>query len=153
MKFEYLIENQEYIPLVALWLHKEFIENIKPDITLEHIVQKLHGHKKRELPITIIAIEENQCVGTVSLFEYDFKGLQLKPWLASLVVDKQHRRAGIGKGLISEITTIALNMGYQKLYLRTEHAAEYYQKLGWLFVQKRTDEFGIETEIFLKEIN
>lgn len=153
MKFEYLVENQEYIPLVALWLHKEFIENIKPSITLENVIQKLHGHKKQELPITIIAKEEDQCVGTVTLFEYDFKGLELKPWLASLVVDKQHRGISIGKKLINEITTIALNMGYKKLYLRTEHAAEYYKKLGWLFVDKRTNEFGMETEIFSKEFN
>lgn len=153
MKFEYLIENQEYIPLVATWIYKEFLENIKPDISLENLVQKLHGHKKQEFPITIIAKEGDQCIGTVSLFENDFKGMELKPWLAALVVDKQLRGLGIGKGLITEITNIALNMGYKKLYLRTEHATKYYIKLGWLFVDKKTDEFGIDTEIFLKEID
>ena len=152
MKFEYLFENQEYIPLVATWLYKEFIENIKPDISLENVVQKLHSHKKQEFPITIIAKDEDQCIGTVSLFENDFKGMEFKPWLAALVVDTQHRGTGIGKGLITEITNIALNMGYKKLYLRTEHATNYYKKLGWLFVDKRTDEFGIDTEIFLKVI-
>lgn len=151
MKFEYLVENQEYIPIVAAWLYKEFVENIKPGISLENIVQKLHGGRKEEFPITIIAKEGDHCIGTVSLFENDLKGMDLKPWLAALFVDKQYRRTGIGKELISEITNIALNMGYKKLYLRTEHATEYYKKLGWLFVDKRTDEFGIETEVFFKE--
>ena len=44
-------------------------------------------------------------------------------------------------------------MGYTKLYLRTEHAAEYYQKLGWLFIDERIDEFGIETKIFSNDLN
>jgi len=152
LKFEYLSENQEYIPLVATWLHKEFIENSKPGISLENVILKLHSHQKQELPITIIAKESDQCIGTVSLFENDFKGMESKPWLASLVVDKQHRGTGVGKELISQITTIALNMGYKKLYLRTEHATEYYKKLGWSFVDKRTDEFGIKAEIFSKYI-
>jgi predicted N-acetyltransferase YhbS len=152
LKFEYLVEDQKYIPLIATWLYKEFVENIKPDKSLENVVQKLYSHKKQEFPITIIAKQGDQCVGTVSLFENDFKGMEVKPWLASLVVDKQHRGTGIGKELINEITNVALNMGYKKLYLRTEHATEYYKKLGWLFVAKGTDEYGIETEIFSKEV-
>jgi predicted N-acetyltransferase YhbS len=152
LRFEYLVEDQKYIPLIATWLHKEFVENIKPGISLENVIQKLHSHKKQEFPITMIAKEGDQCVGTISLFENDFKGMKVKPWLASLIVDKQHRGTGIGKGLINEITNVALNMGYKKLYLRTEHAAEYYKKLGWLFIDKRTDDSGIETEIFSKEI-
>ncbi len=152
MIFEYLAEDQKYIPLIATWLYKEFVENIKPGISLEHVIQKLYNHKKLEFPITIIAKEGNQCIGTVSLCENDFKGMTVKPWLASLIVDKQHRGTGIGKKLINEITNVAITMGYKKLYLRTEHAAEYYQKLGWLFIDKRIDDSGIETEIFSKEI-
>lgn len=115
------------------------------------MVQKLYSHKKLEFPITIIAKEEDQCIGTVSLFENDFKGMKVKPWLASLIVDKQHRGTGIGKKLINEITNIALNMGYKKLYLRTEHAAEYYKKLGWLFIDKRIDDLGLKQKFFQKK--
>jgi predicted N-acetyltransferase YhbS len=153
LKFAYLVENQEYIPLVATWIYKEFVENSKPNISLENVIQKLHGHKKQELPITIIAKEGDQCIGTVSLFENDFKGMEIKPWLASLVVDKQYRGTGIGKALIREITKIAISLDYTILYLRTEHATEYYKKLGWLFIEKRIDECGIQAEIFSKKIN
>jgi GNAT superfamily N-acetyltransferase len=81
-----------------------------------------------------------------------FPFLKQHPCPHVFVVDKQHRGTGVGKELISQIITIALNMGYKKLYLRTEHVTEYYKKLGWNFVDKRTDEFGIEAEIFSKEI-
>lgn len=153
MKFDYLVEHPKYIPLVATWLYQEFIENQKPGISLEYIMEKLQGHQKEAVPITIIATKGNHCLGTVSLFENDLRGMEVTPWLAALVVDKQYRGRGIGKELIRQISTIALQLGYRTLYLRTEHATEYYQKLGWLFLDKRKDEFRMETNIFSKGLS
>ncbi|WP_371380936.1 GNAT family N-acetyltransferase [Sporomusa aerivorans] len=153
MRFEYLVDNKELIPIVANWLYTEFVENIRHGISLHDVIQKLESGKKDVLPITIIATEGTNCIGTVSLFENDLKSLSLKPWLAALVVDKQYRGAGIGKRLITEISNISRTIGFETLYLRTEHASDYYKKLGWALIDKRTDEFGIETEVFSKELN
>ncbi len=43
-------------------------------------------------------------------------------------------------------------MGFDKLYLRTEHASRYYKRLGWEFIYQTIDEFGLETQVFMKEI-
>lgn len=152
MKFEYLYENQELIPVVATWLYIEFVENIRSGISLDNVVEKLGKGKKDSLPITIVVKQGTTCIGTVSLFENDLKGLSLKPWLAGLVVDKQYRGAGIGKKLITEISNIGRTMGFTTLYLRTEHAAEYYKNQGWILIDKRIDEFGIETDVFSKKL-
>jgi len=39
-------------------------------------------------------------------------------------------------------------LGYEILYLRTEHTSEYYRRFGWEFLYKTLDEKGHETEVF-----
>jgi ribosomal protein S18 acetylase RimI-like enzyme len=72
--------------------------------------------------------------------------------LGGLYVSKTYRNKGIGKLLIEEVQSITTNLGYNVLYLRTENASDYYRKLGWQFVEKLTDEFNLETSVFLKKL-
>ncbi|MGG3267423.1 hypothetical protein ABEP16_00770 [Priestia aryabhattai] len=53
------------------------------------------------LPLTLIALEGEACVGNV--FENDLKAQKLyKPWIASLYIKPQYRSRGVGQTFILE---------------------------------------------------
>ncbi|WP_010249916.1 hypothetical protein [Acetivibrio cellulolyticus] len=43
------------------------------------------------------------------------------------------------------------NIGYERVFLRTETASEYYRKRGWIFSEDVIDEYGEETSVFYRE--
>lgn len=148
MKLEYLCDNEQYVDVVAKWIYNEFIDGIKPGISYEKIKNIYRNRKKECIPIAIIAVQNNDCVGVASLVANDLKAREYTPWLAGLYVKRQYRNRRIGNILIQEVQSIAYKLGHDVLYLRTEHAYEYYRSLGWKFVEKLVDEFDIETNIF-----
>lgn len=152
MQIEYLWDNKQYVDIVVKWIYNEFIDGIRPGIFYEEIEESFRNRKKESLSITVVAVENEVCVGVASLVVNDLKAKEYTPWLAGLYVDKEYRSKGIGKALIEEIQFIARRLGYDILYLRTEHAAEYYKKLGWEYVERLIDEFGLETNIFKKAL-
>ncbi|MDP4183324.1 MAG: GNAT family N-acetyltransferase [Bacillota bacterium] len=152
MRIEYLCENKQYIDTVVKWIYNEFIKGIRPGISYERVESGFWQRGKEALPITIVVVEDKTCIGAASLVVNDLKPREYTPWLAGLYVDKEYRNKGIGKVLIKEIEAIAHRFGYDTLYLRTEHASGYYRKIGWSFVEKLIDEFGLETSVFIKRL-
>lgn len=148
MRVVHLIDNKRFVNDVANWIYNEFVDGIRSDIDVKYIENALKTRKKSGVPITLIAIENDECVGTVTLYKNDLKTLDLTPWLGSLYVNKEHRGRGIAKKLIKELSNMAKSLEYKTLYLRTEHTSNYYKKLGWEFVVKTKDELGIETEVY-----
>ncbi|TYQ18435.1 UNVERIFIED_CONTAM: putative acetyltransferase [Acetivibrio alkalicellulosi] len=152
MEIEYLCDNIQYIDIVAKWIYTEFVDGIRVGIPYEKVEKSFKQRKIESIPISIVAINKDVCVGVASLLENDLKLRDYTPWLGGLYVSEEHRNQGIGKVLIEEIKTIAKRLGYDVLYLRTEHALEYYKKLDWQFVENLIDEFGIETSVFQKRL-
>jgi len=105
-------------------------------------------------PITLIAVADNECIGTISIFENDLKTQNdLTPWLASLYVIPNYRCKGIAEKLINRVRDVVKDLGFKTLYLRTEHTSGYYKRLGWEYVYKTQDEKGQETEVFRISVN
>jgi GNAT superfamily N-acetyltransferase len=133
---------------VAAWIYNEFIKGIRAGVTYESVELAIASCHKTTLPVRLIALQDGQCVGTVSLVSDDLKGSGYTPWLAALYVDKPFRSQKIAEGLIERVKDIMAELGYDKLYLRTEHAAEYYRKRGWTYIETREDEFGLKPSVF-----
>jgi predicted N-acetyltransferase YhbS len=152
IRLENLLDHKDKIHIVARWLYNEFCCN-KKDVTMEYVIERLENRKRGEIPLSILALINNIPVGVVSIFKNDLKPREdLTPWLAGLYVDKEYRNQGIAKLLITEVIEIGKKLGYDKIYLRTEHAAEYYKKLEWQFVENTVDEYGQQTTVFQREI-
>lgn len=152
MQIKYLCDNKQYVDIVVKWIYNEFIDGIRSGISYDKVEESFRNRKKESLPITVVAVENEVCIGVASLVVNDLKAKEYTPWLAGLYVDKEYRSKGIGKALIEEIQSIAKRLGYDILYLRTEHTAEYYKNLGWEYVERLIDEFGLETNIFIKTL-
>lgn len=72
----------------------------------------------------IIAVDENRVVGCV--------GIELEgPLLRSLAVDPKSRGKGIANGLCSRLLQHAERQGIQEIYLLTDSADRFFEKLGF----------------------
>ncbi len=135
MEIRYLEENPEVVPVLAAWIFKEW-SYLYPEMTLQGVVRFLgeRGNRKR-LPLTFVAIEAGQPVGTVSLTTFDMETRSdLSYWLTSLYVAEPWRRRRIGSRLVETAETKAAELGISRLFLFTTDAAltgSFYAKLGW----------------------
>jgi N-acetylglutamate synthase-like GNAT family acetyltransferase len=62
--------------------------------------------------------------------------LELSPWLASVFVESEHRRKGVGAELVLRIMSEAAKLKVPLLYLYTLHSERFYAKLGWRLLER-----------------
>ncbi|WP_331639694.1 GNAT family N-acetyltransferase [Cerasibacillus sp.] len=141
MYIDYLLNHPNKIKEVAEMIYKEFVEKTGSNMTYEDVVKYFSNTKRHAFPITVIALENGECLGTVSIFENDLKIRETyKPWLASLYVKPVHRGKGVGQKLVDKTIDIVKELGFRMLYLRTEDASDYYRKRGWTYVETVSDD-------------
>lgn len=88
------------------------------------------------LPVTFVALEGGQLLGTVSLIFDDLPGFaHLNPWLASLIVLPEHRGKSVASFLIRAAGEHLRSLGYLEAFLFTESAQPLFEKLGWQIFQ------------------
>ena len=147
MRIRSLANFPEHLEGVAGWIHREFIDAEK--MSLEHLVMKFRGMHADRIPLTLIALEDGECIGTVSLFSSDLASRRdLSPWLAALYVPREKRGMGTGRSLVAACVEKAAELGHESLFLRTEHAAGFYRKLGWEHYSDENAEGGVPTAVF-----
>lgn len=84
------------------------------------------------LPATILAVEEDELLGSVSLIYDDLPGREdLNPWLASLFVLPAHRGRSVGGFLLREAESLLRKNRVERIYLFTESATEFFRRNGW----------------------
>ncbi|MFE3576798.1 GNAT family N-acetyltransferase [Lysinibacillus sp. NPDC059133] len=149
MDIDLLVNKPEYIEDVAEMVYKEFVVATRSKKTYEEVVDFFKRTYVNEFPITFIANVDGQCVGTVSVFENDWKERpQYKPWLASLFVEPSYRSQKMGFYLIKALLEHMKKIGYTKVFLKTENASVYYEKRGWERIETVLDEQGDPIDIF-----
>lgn len=152
---EFLKNKPEHIESVSKWIYKAFIENTNraKSIDYERINNVFRDRQIERLPVCLIAVENDECIGAISLVESDLRQLkEFTPWIVSLYVKEEMRNRGIGQLLINEIIKVAKGFGYHRIYLRTETVPGYYKKLGWNYIGEEIDEFEIKVAVFSKDI-
>jgi len=84
------------------------------------------------IPATIIALEQNQLLGSISVIQDDLPGwTHLNPWIASFYVLPEHRGRGVGSFLFQAAETLLKENGVQQAYLFTENTQGFFLKKGW----------------------
>ena len=144
------LENRPVeIEAVAKMIYGEFVEKTQSKATMEDIVFYLSHPNEKQFPYSLVALEGEKYIGTVSIFEQDIKERShYTPCLASLYVEQDYRKNGIGTQLINEVTKIVRNLGYKEIFLKTETARKFYERIGWTYLETMTDEFGEDSYLF-----
>ena len=140
MDIQYLGDHQEVIPVLAAWIYSEW-SYLYPEMTLQDVVSLLRERiNKEKLPLTLVAFEAGEPVGTVSLTTFDMEARRDLPhWLTSLYVVKPGRRRGIGSSLVKTAEKKAAELNICKLFLFTTDVillAQFYSELGWIVKEK-----------------
>jgi predicted N-acetyltransferase YhbS len=155
MKIEYLKEHSEWVPTIAAWFHREwgaYHPGLDVDAIAERLRQRLNTDR---LPLALVAVDQAEIIGTVSLKEYDMDTrMQYSPWLASLYVVKHSRNKGVGISLIEAGIAEAKSMAMEHLYLytREKRHVNFYLANGWTLVENSMYRGGA-VAILLKAIH
>ncbi len=142
LHIDYLADHPHLAPLLAAWHHREWAD-LLPDWSLEQAEAELRSHThRRHIPTTLVALDDDLPLGSVSLLEADLDGWEhLAPWLASLYVRPEQRGRGVGRQLVASAVEEALALGVPILYLFTAGQQTYYERLGWSLLE-RTSHHG-----------
>jgi predicted N-acetyltransferase YhbS len=146
-----------HIPEVAGWLFAEW-GHLTPGSSVERSIQRLTERcQTDDLPVTFIAIEENDVVGTVSLVPHDLKiRMDLTPWIASVFVKPGSRGRGVGSQLVSFAEAEAQRRDISAMYLFTPNKQQMYARLGWNTVEEveyRGEHVTVMNKTFPPELN
>jgi GNAT superfamily N-acetyltransferase len=137
MQISYLADYPQYLPTVAGWIFDEWGWEM-PGSTLEGIRAEFSLHLNRDcIPLTLLALVEQQPVGTASIFRHDMDiRMDLTPWLAAVYVAPEFRGQAIGSQLVRGIEAAAIRLQLERLYLFTPDQEAFYARLGWSVLEK-----------------
>ena len=129
-----LADDTKHIEEMSAWVWEEWSK--QGGAKLEDIIYRTkHSICKGKVPQVYIAKHGDELVGTASIWHNDLTTRQdLTPWLAALYIKKEHRGRGVGTLLQNKIIEVAKELGYDNIYLITEHE-NYYEKTGWKFME------------------
>ncbi len=137
LKFEFLADRQDAIPVVAKWYFEEWGYNV-PGNSISASIDRITRKVNREHPpLHILAVEDEKVIGVAQLKLHE---MDIYPdrefWLGGLFVTPKFRGEGIGLALANKIAMISADFGIKELYLQTEALdGGLYQQIGWHLIE------------------
>lgn len=128
----------DLILTVARWGFGEW-GHLAPGTTLDDRIARVCASTRTDgPPMIVVALDgAGAPLGTASLIFDDIKDDPRNPWLASVYVPPEARRAGVGARLVGAIERLAVAFGYGRLYLFTASVPQLYARLGWQALEER----------------
>lgn len=123
---------EEYIRLCLLeWGRPKTDKQLK-----QYIKNKKEKINTTDKVIDVLGlIDNNILLGFISLFKYDGEErIDLTPWYATMYVKKEYRGKGYSKLLNKALLRKTKELGYDKVYLKTD-LINYYEKFGAIFME------------------
>ena len=149
INIDFLSNQPQKINEVSEIVFKEFVVKTGSGMKFEDVVKHFSNTKDNTFPITLVALENGECLGTVSILENDLKIRDIyKPWLASLYTKPEYRGRGVGEKLIAKTIDVVKELGFNELYLRTEDGSDYYRKGGWTYLETVSDDKYEKIDVF-----
>jgi GNAT superfamily N-acetyltransferase len=105
-----------------------------------------HRDARDAVPTTFVALEREELLGSVTLTDRDMPGHarygEVSPWIAGMLVRPDARGRGVGTALMKHAVGSAERWGIERLYLYTESARAFYERLGWSLLEETEWEGG-----------
>jgi N-acetylglutamate synthase-like GNAT family acetyltransferase len=126
-----LCDSPEILEEAAFWFSRKWA--IPADVYRESIQEYIN--QKTGIPQWYVVLNEKQeIIAGAGIIENDFhERKDLSPNLCALYVEENYRKQGIAKYLLDFSRKTLGSMGFEKIYLITDHT-EFYEKCGWDFL-------------------
>ncbi len=144
-----LAQDPTYIDQISVWFFEEWGDGIEGR-TVEQFSEVLNERMNIDkLPVAFAALASEELIGTASLICNEISSLpQYEHWLASVFVAPEHRRQGWGTKIVRAAVQIAPDYRIEKLFLYTRSHIDFYQPLGWEYVE--TVQYGNRDAMILR---
>lgn len=128
--------NENYLCEYALLCTLEWGKPKSDEEMQKYIEEKVKRIINEDKVISIIGLIDKELIGFISLFKYDGEERRdLTPWYATMYVKKEYRNKGYSKILNDAILKEAKNLGYKKVYLKSD-LINYYERFGAKYIEK-----------------
>jgi GNAT superfamily N-acetyltransferase len=132
VRIEYIGDHPDLVETVARWQWQEWGHLDPADSLAARITSLRDQRDPNRIPITYVALEGEEPLGTASLVEDDMRTHpELSPWLASVYVTPAARGRGVASALVRRVVQQAAALNIARLSLYTPDAQGLYAKLGW----------------------
>lgn len=131
-------ENPRYLSLAVNYFSKKWgIDARVYENCISHSLDT-----QSPLPRWYLLMRNDTIIGSYGLIANDFISRQdLWPWLCALYIEESERNKGFGGMLLLHGRHEAKKLGFEKLYLSTDHTG-YYERYGWRFLETAYGPFG-----------
>lgn len=111
-------------------------------------------YTKNQLPFGIALLDENKNIVGFCVFKIENlkKYPEIYHWLSDVMILEQYRGKGYGKLLLYYGERILKDLGYDTIYVWTDHAPDFYKKLGFIYKQEVEKNEGGYGKLFYKKI-
>ena len=93
-------------------------------------------------------VKAEDIIGGFGLIANDFNSRQdLYPWLCALFIEQSERGQGLGGRLLAQGIAETRRLGFEKLYLATDHIG-YYERYGFKYIGDCYDVGGAPERIY-----
>lgn len=118
---------------VNLYLSAAQFFNSAFNIPIETYLESFKESENATIPQWFVAIYDNKVIGGIGVIENDFHPrTDLSPNICAFIVDEYFRNQGIGRKLFEKILKYCFDLGYNQVYLITNHTS-LYEKYGGVF--------------------
>ncbi|WP_439400326.1 GNAT family N-acetyltransferase (plasmid) [Bradyrhizobium sp. PMVTL-01] len=132
-----LREKPQHLKTVAGWIHQQWWSNT--NTPTDAIERWLGTHLGTDgFPTTLVAIEADDVIGSVSLHETEAEDRQAyKPYLGALYVKPANRGRGVGATLVQAAEAHGRGLGFSEIYLNAaDPLVVFYEALSWKVVER-----------------
>ena len=133
MRIDRINNHLNFISTLAI-AHFDLWGSLTSRDSLQEYERLLHtAAASGDLPVTLIAIEGSEVLGSVNILERDLPlRPELTPWLAQLFVFPKFRNKGVAAALVKAAVAEAQKLGWVTIYLYTSGTLpDFYERLGW----------------------
>ena len=100
------------------------------------------------VPRWYLLLRGDEILGGFGLIDDDFMvRTDLRPWLCALYVEPAERGQQYGARLLAHGCQEAARLGYDRLYLNTDHVG-YYEKYGWRYLGDFAHQSGEDARVY-----
>ncbi|MCL2366921.1 MAG: GNAT family N-acetyltransferase [Oscillospiraceae bacterium] len=139
-------ENPEYKDQAITYIQSKWGTRRNKRVYEDCILNSIGA--KSPLPVWYLLMDSGIVIGCAGLITNDFiSRMDLGPWLCALFIDKKYRGQSLGSLLISQAKEDVGKMGFDQLFLCTDHKG-YYEKYGFTYISDGYHPWGESSRIY-----